>query len=72
MGIKFVVLSEDISKGATDEEAYMEATFDLSYDIASWLECDVYFFHVRFCGTNTTFYDIKSVLGLKAFHTCEF
>jgi hypothetical protein len=32
----------------TDEEAFMEAAFDLSYDIADWLECAAHFFHVRF------------------------
>ena len=26
----------------------MEAAFDLSYDIADWLECAAHFFHVRF------------------------
>jgi hypothetical protein len=32
----------------TDEEAFMEAAFDLNYDIAGWLECAAHFFHVRF------------------------
>ncbi len=26
----------------------MEATFDLSYDVAKWLECAAHFFNVRF------------------------
>ena len=28
----------------TDEEAFMEAAFDLNYDIADWLECAAHFF----------------------------
>ena len=35
-------------EGMTDEEAFMEAAFDLSYDIANLLECAAHFFHVRF------------------------
>jgi len=35
-------------EGMTDEEAFMEAAFDLNYDIAEWLECAAHFFHVRF------------------------
>jgi hypothetical protein len=28
--------------------AHLEATFDVSYDVAKWLECAAHFFHVRF------------------------
>jgi hypothetical protein len=34
--------------GATNEFAHLEATFDLSYDVANWLECATHFFNVRF------------------------
>ena len=37
----------DRRDGITDEEAYVEAAFDLSYDIANWLECGAHFFQVR-------------------------
>ena len=47
-GMKFVVPENDIREGATAEEIYMKAAFDLSYDIADWLECAIHFFHVRF------------------------
>ncbi len=33
MGMELVVHSDDIREGATAEELYMEAAFDLSYDI---------------------------------------
>jgi hypothetical protein len=35
-------------EGVTDEEAFMEAAFDLGYDIADSLECATHFFLVRF------------------------
>ena len=36
MGMELVVPADDIRKGATSEELYMEAVFDLIYDIADW------------------------------------
>ena len=35
-------------EGMTDEDAFMEAAFELSYDIADWLECAAHVFHCRF------------------------
>ena len=35
-------------QGLTDEEAFMEAAFNLSYGTIEWLECAAHFFHVRF------------------------
>jgi hypothetical protein len=35
-------------EGMTDEEAFTEAAFDLTYDIADSLECATHFFLVRF------------------------
>ena len=48
MGMELVMPEDDKREGATSEELYMEAAFDLSYDIADWLECAIRFFHVRF------------------------
>jgi hypothetical protein len=42
------VPEEERAEGATDEFAHLEATFDLSYGVAKWLECAAHFFHVRF------------------------
>jgi len=38
----------DCRDGITDEEAYFEVVFDLSYDIASLLQCASNFFYIRF------------------------
>ncbi len=56
MGIKLVVPEDDTREGDIAEELYMEATFDLIYDIADWFECAIHFFHDVFYGTSTTFY----------------
>ncbi len=48
MGQALTVPEEERAEGATDEFAHLEATFDLSYDVAKWLECAAHFFHVRF------------------------
>jgi len=48
MGQALTVPEEERAEGATDEFAHLEATFDLSYDVAKWLECAIHFFHVRF------------------------
>jgi hypothetical protein len=48
MGQALTVPEEERAEGATDEFAHMEATFDLSYDVAKWLECAAYFFQFRF------------------------
>ena len=48
MGQALIVPEEERAEGATDEFAHLEATFDLSYDVAKWLECAIHFFHVRF------------------------
>jgi len=42
------VPEDDRQEGKTEEELYMEAAFDLSYDIAEWLECAAHFFSLRF------------------------
>jgi hypothetical protein len=42
------IFIEDRREGITDEEAFMEAAFYMSYDIANWLQCAAHFFHVRF------------------------
>ena len=39
MGQALIVPEEERAEGATDEFAHLEATFDLSYDVAKWLEC---------------------------------
>jgi hypothetical protein len=43
-----ILPEEERVVGATDEFAHLEATFDLSYDVAKWLECVAHFFNVRF------------------------
>ncbi len=48
MGQVLTAPDADRREGITDEEAYVEAAFDLSYDIARWLQCSSHFFHVRF------------------------
>ncbi len=48
MGQDRKVPDADRREGIVDEEAYVEADFDLSYDIASWLECMSHFLQVRF------------------------
>ena len=48
MGQELKVPEDDRRDGITDEEAYIEAAFDMSYDIAKWLQCASHFLHVRF------------------------
>ena len=48
MGQELKVPDEDRREGITDEEAFVDVAFDLSYDIANWLQCAIHFFHVRF------------------------
>ena len=48
MGHQLVVPIEDRNEGVTDEEAYVEACFFLSYEIANWLDSAIHFFSVRF------------------------
>jgi hypothetical protein len=47
MGQELVVPVECRTKGVSEEDTLLEAAFDLSYDIAHWLECAAHFFHVR-------------------------
>ena len=47
MGQGLKVPEADPREGITDEQAYVEAAFDLSYDVAIWLECAAHFFQVR-------------------------
>ena len=48
MGQALKVPEEERAKGATYEFAHLEATFDLSYDVANWLDSAMHFFQVRF------------------------
>jgi hypothetical protein len=48
MDLQLKVPEVDRRDGITDKEAYVEVAFDLSYDIANWLQCAFHFFHVRF------------------------
>ncbi len=34
-------------EGVSEEDTLVEATFDLIYDMAHWLECAAHFSHVR-------------------------
>jgi hypothetical protein len=47
-GQSMIVPKEERVEGAIDEFAHLEATFDLIYVVAKWLECAAHFFHVRF------------------------
>ncbi len=47
MGQTLVSPDEDRTEGLTDEEEFVESAFDLSHDVAEWLECAAHFFHVR-------------------------
>ena len=47
MGQDLKVPDSDRREGISDEEAFIEAAFDLSYDVANWLECAAHFFQVR-------------------------
>ncbi len=47
MGQELKVTEADRRKGITNEEAYIEAAFDLSYDVANWLACAAHFLQVR-------------------------
>jgi hypothetical protein len=48
-GQKLKVPEADRRDEISDEEAYVEAGFDWSHDIANWLECAARFFQVRCC-----------------------
>jgi hypothetical protein len=52
MGQALIVPGEERAEGATDEFAHLEATFDLSYDVAKWLECAAHFSTSVPCETN--------------------
>jgi hypothetical protein len=41
-------LPEDFFSNVAGITPFVEAAFDLSYDVADWLECAGHFFHVRF------------------------
>ncbi len=73
MGMKLVVPEDDIKEGATTEKLYMEAAFDLNYDIANWLECMCCTHLPRslFTGRARHYMDSKQVLGFEAFRTGE-
>jgi hypothetical protein len=78
MGQALIVPEEERAEGATDEFAHLEATFDLSYDVAKWLECAAHFFHVRFLRDEHGMLNIASkCLDLRRFtaltaHATEF
>ena len=56
MGQHLKVSYEDCRDGITDEEAYVEAAFYLSYDIANWFQCAAHFFFMfASCETSMTF-----------------
>jgi hypothetical protein len=46
--MKLVVPEDHRQEGITEEELYMEAAFDLIYDITEWLEGAAHFFSLRF------------------------
>ena len=48
MGQVLTVPSANRCEEIVDKDAYVEAAFDLSYDIANWLQCASHFCHVRF------------------------
>jgi hypothetical protein len=48
LGKRLTQPDEDRREGATNVEAYVDAVFNPSYDIAHWLECAAHFFHVHF------------------------
>jgi hypothetical protein len=48
MGHALTILEEERAEGATDECVHLEATFDLSYDVAKWFESVAHIFHVCF------------------------
>ena len=48
MGQALIVPEKERAEGATDEFAHLEATFDLSYDVAKWLEYTAHIFHARY------------------------
>jgi len=48
MGKALTSPENERAEGATDEFAHLEANFDMSYDVAKWLECATHFFDVRF------------------------
>ena len=48
MGQVLKIPDGDRRDGMTDEEAYVEVAFDMSYDIANWLQCADHFFLISF------------------------
>ncbi len=78
MGQALIALEEERAKEATDEFAHLEATFDLSYDVAKWLECAAHFSQVRFLRDEHGMLNIASkCLDLRRFtaltaHATEF
>ncbi len=69
MGQELKMSEADRLEGITDEEAYVEAAFDLSYDVANYLECAAHFLLHRFLKDehDIHFVDRKQVLGLETF-----
>ena len=47
MGQELSVPEECRTKGVLEEDTLLEVAFDLSYDIAHWLDYTSHFFHVR-------------------------
>jgi hypothetical protein len=78
MGQALIIPEEGRAEGATDEFAHLEATFDLSYDVAKGLECAAHFFNVRFLRDEHNMLNIASkCLDLRRFialaaHATEF
>jgi hypothetical protein len=48
MGQELKVPEADHRERITNKEAFVEAAFELSYDIANWIEYAAHFFQVRF------------------------
>ena len=46
MGQELVVPDECRTERVSQEDTPLEAAFELSYDIAHWLECVAHFLHV--------------------------
>ncbi len=68
MGQQLVVPIDDRNEGLTYEEAYVEACFVLSCDIAYWLECVAHFFLVRFLrDEHDILYTASKCLDLRLF-----
>ena len=55
------------TKGVSKEDILLEAAFDLSYDIAHWLECAAHFFSRSPNSRRARYFvDCQQVLGLEA------